>query len=42
MKASSGRLSQYLLLNSVEGLSKHLVETELFSEETLYDFIGKL
>ena len=41
MKASSGRLGQYLLLNSEESLSKHLVETELFSEASLYDFIKK-
>lgn len=41
MKASSGRLSQFYLLNSVESLSKHLVETELFSKASLYDFIGK-
>ncbi len=41
MKASSGRLSQFYLLNSVESLSKHLIETKLFSEASLYDFIEK-
>ena len=41
MKASSGRLSQYLLLNSEENLSNYLVETELFSEASLYDCIKK-
>ncbi|MFJ7933873.1 YheC/YheD family protein [Sporosarcina sp. NPDC096371] len=41
MKASSGRLSQYLLLSSTESLSKYLVETELFSEASLYEFIKK-
>lgn len=41
MKASSGRLSQFHLLNSVESISKHLVETELFSKASFYDFIEK-
>ena len=41
MKASSGRLGQYLLLNSEESLSNYLVETELFSEASFYDFIKK-
>ncbi|WP_186670339.1 YheC/YheD family protein [Sporosarcina sp. BP05] len=41
MKASSGRLSQYLLLNSEENLSNYLVETELFSEASLYDCLKK-
>lgn len=41
MKASSGRMSQYSILNSEMGLSKHLLETELFSEESLIKFIEK-
>lgn len=41
MNASSGRLGQYLLLNSVKSVSKYLVETELFSEVSLYDFIRR-
>ena len=41
MKFSRGRLNQYLLLNSEKSLSKHLVEKELFSEASFYDFIGK-
>lgn len=41
MKASSGRLSQYVLLSSEKRLSNYLVETELFSETSLYDCIKK-
>ena len=41
VKFSRGRLNQYLLLNSEKVLSKHLVEKELFSEASFYDFIGK-
>lgn len=41
LKASSGRISQYRLLNSEEKLSKHLLETKLFSKDSLFTFLEK-
>ncbi|MFJ7727603.1 YheC/YheD family protein [Neobacillus sp. NPDC097160] len=41
MKASRGRIGQYRILKSVESLSKHLIETELFSKSTLFKFLDK-
>jgi hypothetical protein len=41
LKVSRGRISQYRLLNSEEKLSKHLLETELFSEALLFTFLEK-
>ena len=39
--ASSGRIGQYRILNSEEKLSKHLLETELFSQASLITFLEK-
>lgn len=41
LKASRGRLGQYKILASEESLCKHLVETELFSKESLFRYMEK-
>ncbi|WHY85497.1 YheC/YheD family protein [Neobacillus novalis] len=41
MKASSGRIGQYKILKTVGSLCKHLLETELLSEASLFKFLGK-
>ncbi|EKN70696.1 hypothetical protein BABA_04624 [Neobacillus bataviensis LMG 21833] len=41
MKASRGRIGQYRILKSEESISKHLLETELFSKTTLFAFLDK-
>ncbi|WP_170289766.1 YheC/YheD family protein [Cytobacillus depressus] len=41
MTASNSRIVQYNILKSEESLSKHLLETELFSETTLFKFLEK-
>lgn len=41
LKASSGRIGQYRILNSEAILSKHLLETELFSKASLFTFLEK-
>ncbi|WML42354.1 YheC/YheD family protein [Neobacillus sp. OS1-2] len=39
--ASSGRIGQYRILHSEKKLSKHLLETELFSKASLFTFLEK-
>ncbi|WNS75836.1 YheC/YheD family protein [Bacillus sp. DTU_2020_1000418_1_SI_GHA_SEK_038] len=41
MRPSKGRMSQFKILHSDESFSKHLLETELFSEATLFSFLEK-
>ncbi|MEH7123892.1 YheC/YheD family protein [Bacillus sp. JJ1773] len=41
MKPSKGRMSQYRILNSDESLSKYLLDTELFTEASLFAFLEK-
>ncbi|MBS4199893.1 YheC/YheD family protein [Bacillus sp. FJAT-49732] len=41
MNVSRGRFGQYKILNSEKSLRKHLLETDLLSEKSLYEFLKK-